>query len=172
MTIRRLFPADAEAYRALMLEGYARHPDAFTSTAAEREALSLSWWQKRLDASPSAEQVVFGAFDGDVLAGAAGLQFQAREKARHKADLFGMYVAPSARGTGFGRQLVVAILEEAAAREGVRIVQLTVTEGNAAAQTLYERCGFQPFGVEPYAVALGTGYLSKVHMWRAVAALD
>lgn len=172
MTIRRLLPSDARDYRALMLEGYAQHPDAFTSTVAEREVLPLSWWQKRLDPSPSADQVVFGAFDGAALAGAAGLQFQAREKARHKADLFGMYVAPTARGAGFGRQLVLALLQEAAAREGVRIVQLTVTEGNAAAQTLYERCGFQPFGVEPYAVALGAAYLSKVHMWRAVAALD
>ncbi|WP_431276390.1 N-acetyltransferase family protein [Variovorax ureilyticus] len=172
MTIRRLLPADAEAYRALMLEGYARHPDAFTSTATEREALPLSWWEKRLDASPAAEQVVFGVFVGDVLAGAAGLQFQAREKARHKADLFGMYVVPSARGAGFGRQLVLALLDEAAAREGVRVVQLTVTEGNAAAQTLYAHCGFTPFGVEPFAVALGGVYLSKVHMWCAVAALD
>ncbi|MBB3176189.1 GNAT family N-acetyltransferase [Variovorax sp. Sphag1AA] len=172
MTVRRLLPADAEAYRALMLEGYTRHPDAFTSTAAEREALPLSWWQKRLDASPTADQVVFGAFEGDALVGAAGLQFQAREKARHKADLFGMYVAPSARGGGHGQKLVDVLLDEAAAREGVRIVQLTVTEGNAAAQTLYERCGFKPFGVEPYAVALGDAYLSKVHMWCAVAALD
>lgn len=172
MTIRRLLPADAKAYRALMLEGYARHPDAFTSTATEREALPLSWWEKRLDVSPTAEQVVFGAFDGDVLAGAAGLQFQTREKARHKADLFGMYVAPSARRAGFGRQLARALLDEAAARAGVRIVQLTVTEGNVAAQTLYEHCGFRPFGVEPFAVAFGGVYLSKVHMWCAVAALD
>jgi len=171
MSIRRLLPADAKAYRALMLEGYERHPDAFTSTAAEREALPLSWWQKRLDASAKADQVVFGVFDGDVLVGAAGLQFQAREKARHKADLFGMYVAPAARGGGFGRQLVRALLDEAAAREGVRIVQLTVTEGNASAQALYAHCGFRPFGVEPYAVALGDTYLSKVHMWCAVAAL-
>ena len=172
MTIRRLIPGDAEAYRALMLEGYARHPDAFTSTVAEREALPLAWWEKRLDASPTAEQVVFGAFDGDALVGAAGVLFQAREKSRHKADLFGMYVAPAARGGGFGRQLVQAVLDEAAAREGVRIVQLTVTEGNAAAQTLYERCGFRPFGVEPFAVVLQGVYLSKVHMWCAVAALD
>ncbi|MBO9515064.1 MAG: GNAT family N-acetyltransferase [Variovorax sp.] len=172
MTIRRLAPADATAYRALMLAAYARHPDAFTSTPAERAALPLSWWEQRLDPSPRAEQVVFGAFDGDTLEGAAGLLFQSREKARHKADLFGMYVAPSARGAGTGRQLVQALLHEAAGREGVKIVQLTVTEGNTAARTLYERCGFEPFGVEPYAVVVGTAYLSKVHMWRAVAALD
>ncbi len=114
---------------------------------------------------------MLGAFDGDRLVGAAGLQFEPREKARHKANLFGMYVTPASRQGGFGRHLVLAVLEAAASREGVRIVQLTVTEGNAAAQTLYESCGFRSFGVEPFAVALGDAFLSKVHMWRAVGPL-
>jgi ribosomal protein S18 acetylase RimI-like enzyme len=171
MTVRRLLPTDAEAYRALMLDGYERHPDAFTSSVTERAALPLPWWQKRLDPALLADQVVLGAFEGERLVGAAGLQFEPREKARHKANLFGMYVVPASRQGGFGRHLVLAVLEEAASREGVRIVQLTVTEGNAAAQTLYESCGFRSFGVEPFAVALGDAYLSKVHMWRAVGPL-
>jgi len=166
MPIRRLVPGDAQAYRALMLEAYERHPDAFTSTATERAALPLSWWEARLDASPRADQVVIGAFDGDRLAGAAGLLFETREKSRHKASLFGMYVAPSSRHAGFGRQLVLAALAQAAAREGVKLVQLTVTQGNAAAQALYEQCGFESFGVEPLAVAAGGAFLAKVHMWR------
>lgn len=166
MPVRRLLPADAAAYRALMLEAYARHPDAFTSSADERAALPLAWWQSRLDASPRAGQVVLGAFDGERLAGAAGLEFESRAKARHKAHLFGMYVAPDARQGGFGRQLVQGLLDVAAARDGVMLVQLTVTEGNAAAQSLYERCGFAVFGVEPLAVALDGRYLSKLHMWR------
>ena len=82
-----------------------------------------------------------------------------------------MYVSPASRQGGFARQLVQAILEEAASRQGVTIVQLTVTEGNAAAQTLYESCGFKSFGVEPYAVALGDAFLSKIHMWRSVGPL-
>jgi len=168
MTVRRLLPADAVPYRALMLAAYELHPDAFTSSAAERAALPLSWWGARLDASPTAGQLVLGAFDGERLVGAAGLEFEPREKARHKAHLFGMYVAAPARQGGFGRQLVDAALEQAAARQGVRLVQLTVTEGNRSAQSLYERCGFAVFGVEPFAVALGTGFVSKVHMWRAV----
>ena len=163
--VRRLRPEDAEAYRSLMLEAYEHHPDAFTSSAEERRALPLSWWRKRLDVSPAADQIVLGAFDRDRLVGAAGLEFEPREKARHKAHLFGMYVAPDSRKGGWGRQLVLAVMAQAAAREGVRIVQLTVTEGNHEAQTLYERCGFRPFGVEPFAVALQGRYLSKVHMW-------
>lgn len=171
MTVRRLEPADAVPYRALMLAAYAQHPDAFTSSATERAALPLSWWIARLDASPAAGQIVLGAFDGERLVGAAGLEFESREKARHKASLFGMYVAADVRQGGVGRQLVEAALAQAAARDGVRLVQLTVTEGNLAAQSIYARCGFQVFGVEPYAVALGGAFLSKVHMWCAVGPL-
>ena len=165
MTVRRLEPADAVPYRALLLAGYAQDPDAFTA------ALPLSWWTARLDASAAAGQIVLGAFDGDRLVGAAGLEFEAREKARHKASLFGMYVAADVRQGGFGLQLVEAALAQAVGRDGVRLVQLTVTEGNLATQALYERCGFKVFGVEPYAVAIGGTFLSKVHMWRALRPL-
>lgn len=163
--IQRLQPGHAEAYRALMLDAYARHPDAFTSSVAEREALPLGWWQARLSAGPTAAELVLGAFTGGTLAGVAGLSFEARDKARHKALLFGMYVPPTKRGAGIGHQLVQAALAQARQRPGVRQVLLTVTQGNAAAQGLYERCGFMPFGVEPRAVALASGFVNKVHMW-------
>jgi RimJ/RimL family protein N-acetyltransferase len=163
--VRRLVPSDAPAYRVLMLDGYGRHPDAFTSSAAERAALPLSWWEARVSTDASAGEIVFGAFEGDRLAGAAGLSFEAREKARHKAHFFGMYVAPAFRQHGFGRGIVELAIEAARAREGVRLVQLTVTQGNAAAQGLYERCGFVPFGLEPMAVAVDGAFVAKVHMW-------
>jgi hypothetical protein len=44
-----------------------------------------------------------------------------------------------------------------------------VTDGNAEAQALYERCGFIPFGLEPLAVAVGAAFVSKVHMWRKIS---
>jgi len=166
LPIRRLVPGDAPAYRALMLEAYEMHPDAFTSSVAERAALPLSWWESRVASGDEAAEAVFGAFDDARLAGVAGLSFETREKARHKATLFGMYVPPRARGQGIGCRLVDAALAFARSRSGVKVVQLTVTEGNASAEALYRRCGFVPFGVEPYAVAVGGGYVAKVHMWR------
>ena len=35
LSIKRLGPGDAPAYRALMLEAYEMHPDAFTSSVAD-----------------------------------------------------------------------------------------------------------------------------------------
>jgi RimJ/RimL family protein N-acetyltransferase len=165
MPIVRLTPSHAAAYRGLMLDAYASDPDAFTSTAAERCDLALSWWAARVSEATNAKEVVFGAFVEGELAGVAGLSFEVREKTRHKATLFGMVVQAKYRRHGFGRQLVMAVLDHAGRTPDVKLVQLTVTEGNAPAQRLYASCGFVPFGTEPCAVRVGAGYVSKVHMW-------
>src|SRR6185503_6378410 len=121
-------------------------------------------WESRLQEEPRPSELVLGAFHDERLAGVAGLSFEKREKARHKATLFGMYVSSRFRRHGLGRQIVEAVLAEASSR-GVKVVQLMVTHGNHAAQALYEECGFVQFGLEPFAVAVGDGYVSKAHMW-------
>lgn len=168
MPIARLAPHHAADYRALMLDAYARHPDAFTASVEERGPLPLAWWEGRVAAGDAVRELVLGAFEDGQLAGVAGLAFESRPKLRHKASLFGMYVRPASRHLGLGRQLVEAVLDAAAARPGIRLVQLTVSDGNAAAQALYAACGFEVFGVEPMAMALAGGFVAKVHMWCRV----
>lgn len=165
MHIARLQPCHAAEYRLTMLEAYALAPEAFTSSVAERSALPLSWWETRLRDGPQPPELVLGAYAEGGLAGVAGLSFETREKLRHKATLFGMYVPGRFRQRGVGRLLVHSALEYARARPGVKLVKLTVTDGNCAALALYERCGFQRFGLEPYAISLDSGYAAKVHMW-------
>lgn len=165
LQIQPLTPDDAEQYRALMLEAYARHPQAFTSSVREREKLPLAWWGARLDGELD---LILGAFVQGRLAGIVGLAFELREKARHKATLFGLYVTAEQRGSGLGRQLVQQLLAEAARYEGLRLLQLTVTAGNDPALSLYRRCGFVQFGLEPQAVRVGEDYFDKIHMWREV----
>ena len=162
--IRRLVAADAATYRAMMLDAYATHRVEFTSTRAERDGQPMGWWEKRIGDVHSAT-TAFGAFDGDTLVGTAALEFETREKTRHKATLIGMYVSERARGGGVGRQLVEAAKAAARERDGINLVKLTVTEGNAAAQQLYERCGFVVFGIEPRAMFAEGEYRGKVHMW-------
>jgi adenylate cyclase class IV/ribosomal protein S18 acetylase RimI-like enzyme len=163
VSVRRLAPADASAHRALMLDAFARHPDAFTSTAAERAALPLAWWEARL--APGSHEALFGAFAGDGLAGSVGLSFERRARTRHKALLFGMYVAPGHRLRGLGARLLDTALAHARATPGVELVQLTVSERNLAALELYRSRGFVEWGFEPRAVSLGDGHVAKRHLW-------
>ncbi|WP_433767399.1 N-acetyltransferase family protein [Pseudomonas putida] len=165
MWIERLDASHALDYRALMLEAYDRHPQAFTSSVRERASMPLHWWESRLSGKLD---VVFGGFVEGRLAGIAGLAFEPREKARHKATLFGMYVSANARQLGLGRQLVEAVLAEARSHQGLRLVKLTVTAGNDTAFNLYRRCGFIQFGLEPMAVRVGEEYFDKIHMWREI----
>jgi ribosomal protein S18 acetylase RimI-like enzyme len=161
--IRALVAGDAQAYRALMLQAYDAYPQAFTSSVAERAAMPLSWWEKRLSGPLDR---LLGAFVENELAGIVGLAFEPREKARHKVTLFGMYVNAAHQQQGLGRRLVEAALEEARRQPGLKLIQLTVTAGNDAAFALYQRCGFIQYGLEPLAVRVGVDYFDKIHMWR------
>ena len=165
MSIERLDASHALAYRELMLEAYDLHPQAFTSSVRERAVMPLSWWEGRLT---SKLDVVLGAFEAGTLAGIVGLAFEPREKARHKATLFGMYVSTHFRQHGLGFALVQAAVGEAQKNLALKVLQLTVTAGNDAAFNLYQRCGFIQYGLEPLAVRVGEEYYDKIHMWREI----
>lgn len=162
--IERLGADAVEPYRALMLQAYAESPDAFTATVEERAGKPLSFWLQRLGEGAEADECSFGAWCDGRLVGAVSLERQTRPKTRHKALLLGMYVEPGQRGQGLGRQLVAALLAEARRRAGLRQIALTVTEGNVAAEALFQACGFARFGVEPLAIRDGDRFLNKIHM--------
>jgi RimJ/RimL family protein N-acetyltransferase len=163
MHIRPLQASDAAPYRQLMLQAYEQAADAFTSTAEERVREPESFWIKRI-ADPTALSAAFGAFDGSALVGTVALEFSAKPKTRHKALVIGMYVTPGARGSGCAHSLLAEALAWARQRPGIRLVTLTVTEGNEPAIRLYRRAGFQAWGVEPEAILTPSGYKGKVHM--------
>lgn len=158
MHIRRLAPADALLYRSLRLRALREHPDAFTSSYAEDRAHPPEVAAARL-----AAHAFWGAYRGGELYGFVGLEREARAKNRHKATVVGMYVAPEAAGQGVGRALLEALVAHARA-EGVQRLVLTVTDGNAHAQRLYERAGFRSFGTEPDAIRVEGRSYAKNHM--------
>jgi len=166
LTIARLTEADASAYRALMLQAY-EVPDAFTSTPQERATAPASFWVGRL-AHPQGLSVAFGAFEGTQLVGTVTLEFNDRAKTRHKVHVVGMYVRPEQQGQGAGKALLAAAVAHAQAGGLFRVLNLTVTEGNAAALAVYQHAGFRAFGTEPMAVQTPGGFKAKVHMWMPV----
>lgn len=165
MAIELLDPSHAKAYRQLMLQAYALHPEAFVSTIAQREKLPLSWWEAKLDDDLSA---LFGAFVDAQLVGIVGLGFEPWEDARHKATLFGLYVTQACRGQGLGEDLVQAVLSLAGQEPEIKVIELTVSANSSAALALYRRCGFEQSGLEDCAIRVVEAYYDRVHMRRLV----
>jgi len=161
-------PDDAVAYRALRLRGLQEHPAAFTSSHAEDSELPLATTERRL--APGSLDWVFGAFAASELAGVVGLAREPRAKNRHKAAVFGMYVAPDHARHGIGTELLRHAIAAARSQSGLEQLVLTVTETNAGARTLYEKVGFRSFGIEPRAIRVGDTYFDKNHMIFFLAA--
>jgi ribosomal protein S18 acetylase RimI-like enzyme len=76
----------------------------------------------------------------------------------------GLFVAPEASGRGLGRALTNELLRCARARPELLQLDLTVTEGNAAAQALYASLGFTVYGVLPSAIRVEGRDYAKVQM--------
>jgi GNAT superfamily N-acetyltransferase len=151
--IRSLGPSDAAAYRAVRLRGLRESPEAFGSTYDEEIASSVDAVAARIaPADAPACRVVLGAFDGDVLVGIAGCYQESKAKVRHRAVVWGMYVAPEARGQRVGRRLLERAIEEARTWPNVERVTITVVQHVKAARELYLSVGFELFGAEPDAL--------------------
>jgi ribosomal protein S18 acetylase RimI-like enzyme len=75
-----------------------------------------------------------------------------------------MYVAPEYAGRGVGQKLLTACIERAREIPGLEQLQLTVTDSNARAKSLYEKAGFRVFGLEQNALKIGQQYFHKCHM--------
>lgn len=169
VAIRPLATSDAERYHQLRQRALAEHPESFRSSAHE-EAPLIDKIAKRLAVDPHApHDVVLGAFEGDVLVGAIGLQVDPRVKARHRGTVFGMYVARERTGRGIGTQLVESLVERAHACGELDALLLTVTASNARAVRLYEQAGFLTYGCEPGAIRVDGRAYDKLHMIRWLA---
>jgi len=155
--VRRLEPDDWEAFRTARIAALRDAPTAFGSTAAQAEAMEEAEWRRRLAGGSTfgAEIVPPGGgpaplTDGATLwphpiVGISGGFVEDPASEAGTVELVSMWVHPSARGRRVGEALVEAVVAWAVAG-GAAQVHLWVTEGNASALRLYQRCGFDPTG--------------------------
>ena len=151
-----------ETLRDVRLAALREAPYAFGSTYAREASFTEEQWRGRIND----RSVTYFAYlpENPEPAGLAGVYV-----ADDVADVVSMWVRPSARGRAVGEALIGAAADRAKARDHAALL-LWVTESNAPARRLYERCGFVAFGVEPYAITTDNGYVAKVHMWLDLAA--
>jgi GNAT superfamily N-acetyltransferase len=137
--VREVDSREWEALRDVRLAALQEAPSAFASTYAREAPFSREQWLGRLE-SPDA--VTFFAWlpEAEEPAGLAGALDQ-----DGVVEVVSMWVRPGARGHGIGAALIDAAAGWAKDR-GHDSLDLWVTETNAAARLLYERCGFIPTG--------------------------
>jgi ribosomal protein S18 acetylase RimI-like enzyme len=156
--IRQLTPADAESFRELRLEGLRLNPEAFGSTYETEKDQPLTKYSGWLTNSN-----VFGAFQNSELIGTASFTQLSGLKDSHKGLLRAMYVRPTARRSGAGRQLVQAVI--AIARQKVEQIQLSVVSDNQPALRLYLSLGFRQYGLEKNALKHNGTYSDEILMF-------
>ncbi len=168
LEIRPLGETEVEPYRDIRLRMLREHPESFGASADdfEREADEV-YRQRYRERTERESNFILGAFLDGALVGTAGIFRKSGPKEAHKAVLWGMYVAPEARGRGIGRSLVErAVALAAESMRGLEQVQLCVVTANEPACQLYETSGFQTYGLEREALKLDGRSLDERHMVR------
>ena len=167
MKIRELVPDDAKMFQALRLAALRECPSAFASSYEEEHETPIDVVAERLVAK--ADRCVLGAWLESDLVGMLGLRREEMLKLAHKVFIWGMYVAPNARGHGIGRALIDQALLRAGSMNGVLQVNLGVNVTNVEAIKLYEAAGFTAFGIERGFMLLDGKLHDELHMVRNIA---
>ena len=166
MEIRQLTARDAAAFQALRLRALRESPEAFGSTYAEEVGRPLDAVASRLAADPVTSVVLAAApAPGGPLVGGVGCYRESGRKRRHVGVVWGLFVAPEARGRGVGRALLAALVTHVRAWPGLEQLTLTVVPENAAARALYVRYGFRPVGLAPRALRDAVRHYDLESFW-------
>ncbi len=161
MNIRQLEPADALAFKTLRVFAMQESPTSFGSSVQDEEKRSIERIQFMLSSQSS---FTLGVFDQDKLIGLARCEVSTREKTKHKADIFSVYIHPEFRGRGLSRQLFEQLISRAKTIDGLETLLLAVTEHNAPARALYVSLGFVQYGFEPDALRYQNQSIAEMFM--------
>jgi ribosomal protein S18 acetylase RimI-like enzyme len=115
------------------------------------------------DDGPRPEDVLVAERDGRVVGWAKVEHPTPFPSSAHVWHVTGLAVDPDAQGTGVGRALVEALIDEARKRGGRRLT-LRVFAPNEPARRLYERMGFEVEGVLRGEFRAGDDYVDDILM--------
>ena len=155
LTVRSLCAEDAEALSAFR---YATFSEThFLARYPEECKQNLEAMRKGLAGSESsALNFEVGAFAGKKLAGEFGVaQVRPHLKYRHRAGM-GISVLKDYWGCGLGSYLMQLAIDQTRAN-GFEQLELGVYSDNSRAIHLYERFGFERYGIQPRAFKLKDG---------------
>lgn len=162
--LRQLELRDAAAVHALRRAALADTPMAFGAAPETDVFRERAQVDDYLGGAPG--RTLFGAFGSDgSLVGMVGSMRGRHAKVAHRASVWGMFVAPSARGAGLGRALLEAVADHER-EQGVEYLDLAVSEVATSAHALYASAGFDEYGRHPAGIRADGAATVEILMTR------
>ncbi len=104
MEIRLFTERDAQSLWDLRMLALETDPWSFVDSPEELRAITVQDFAARLRAG-TAENFIVGAFEQGAAIGMVGCYQEVPLKRRHKAWIWGVFVAPAARGRGIAKSI-------------------------------------------------------------------
>jgi phosphinothricin acetyltransferase len=158
--IREARPADAAVITAIYNDGIAERSATF-----ETEPRSESQIAERIEQRDRFPLLV--AVDGSAVVGWAGLSEYRPRACYAGIGEFSIYLARDARGRGIGKQLLLALIDEARDRGYWKLVS-RVFPFNTASRALCRACGFREVGIYEKHASLDGRWLDVVIVERLI----
>ena len=163
ISYRKIKRTEAKDFRLIRLECLKTFPGKM-GTSIEDEAEKPKLYFEELIERESAEAMFYGAFEDAGLIGIAGFVRGDRIKTQHLGEIVAMYVKPGFQGHKVGENLLRALLKSVFDLKIIEQVYLTVFDDNIQAVRLYERIGFETFGVQKNYFKSGEKYWNRRFM--------
>lgn len=155
--IKILSVDELDDFRTIRLSALKQSPKMFGSTYAVEIEKPLNFFENCLSNS-----TVFGAYHQNKIVGIATLTQEIGAKFSHKAHLSSVFIEPAFQQKGIASVLLRSVIQYS--QQHVEQILLTVANDNKPALILYEKLGFQSYGVELKALKDKDGYIDEILM--------
>lgn len=160
ITYRRLSFSDIDKYHKIRLKCLQDHPDSFGTTYEEEIQKSTYKFDEYLQ-QESHQNFLTGAFINTDCIGICGFISEQGERTYHRGHLVQIYVLQEYQGKGIGKELISRTIKEAFDTLKIEQILLGVITNNSQANGVYEKLGFEEYGMIKEFLKLEDRYLDK-----------
>jgi len=157
MEMKLLSKSDSLLWKSIRLEALLSYPENYLSSFEEESLRSDQQWEDVI-----VQNKIYGLFIDEQLVSTVSLSPKSAFKHRHKGEIWGVYTKPMFQGKGFAYLLLAYVLEQA--QTSLDLCYLTCTTSNKSAYRIYQKLGFETYGIELKSIYVNKHYYDEYLM--------